>query len=190
MSDTIRAFIAINFNSKIQRSVKNIQDQLKKTGCNAKWVGPENIHMTLKFLGDVDSKKIDGIKQAIVNLFKNIKPFTVELTQLGFFPNINRPRTLWVGLKDDGQQLNKMAVLIKKALVKIGFREDQRSFSPHITIGRIRSSENIKVLPRSILEYRIPEGLTQTTSNVILYKSTLTSEGPVYEPLYQIKLKK
>lgn len=190
MSDAIRAFIAIPLDLKIQQAIERIQNHLKKTNSEVKWVKPENIHITLKFLGDIDLRQINSVKEVLANLTQNTKRFTIELTRLGAFPNIDRPRTLWVGLKDSKQRLNQFSMSLEKALGKIRFQAYEKSFSPHITIGRIRSSENIKALSRSILEYHVPEGLSQTTSNITLYKSTLNSEGPAYEPLYQIKLKK
>lgn len=189
MSNTLRLFVAINFNPKIQRSIKHIQDHLGKTDCDVKWVKPKNIHITLKFLGNIEIQKIDVVKQALINHYQNTRSFKIELTQLGTFPNINHPRILWIGLKDSKQRLNQIVTLLQKALVKIGFEEDKKSFSPHITIGRMRSLKNINLLSESISTYQAPKNLTQVITTIILYKSTLTSQGPIYESLYQITLK-
>ena len=190
MSDTIRAFIAIPLDPKIQHSIECMQDHLKKSNNDIKWVKPENIHITLKFLGDVTTEQINSVKQTLSNCTHNTRPFKVELSQLGAFPNIECPRTLWIGLKDSKQQLNRMAVSLEIALGKIGFQDDQRPFSPHITIGRIRSSKNIDALAQSTSSYQISENCTQTISKIILFQSTLTSEGPIYKSLYQIKFKR
>ena len=143
MSDMLRTFIAINLDPKIQQSIKYIQDRLREVDCDVRWVTPENAHITLKFLGNITIKQVDVIKQMLANLYQNIKPFKVELTQLEAFPNIDRPRVFWIGFTNSKQQLNKMATTLEKALVKIGFQGDQKPFSPHITIGRIRSSKRI-----------------------------------------------
>ena len=188
MSDTIRAFIAINFNPKIQRSIGRMQDHLRKTNCDIKWVRPENIHITLKFLGNVETKQVDAIKRMLANHYRSTKPLKVELAQLGTFPNINRPRILWIGLKDNKQRLSQTAISLQKALTKIGLEGDQKAFSPHITIGRIRSFKNTNLLSESISKYQVPKGLTQVITKIILYKSILTSQGPNYEPLYQAML--
>jgi len=189
MSNTIRAFIAIPLDPKIQHSIERMQDHLKKTNSDVKWVKPENIHITLKFLGDVNTEQINSVKQALSNCTHNTRPFKVELSQLGAFPNIERPRTLWIGLKDSKKQLNRIAVSLEKALGKIGFQGDQRPFNSHITIGRVRSSKNINLLSQLLSNYQIATGLTQTISKIVLLKSTLNSEGPLHEPLYQIKFK-
>ena len=190
MSDTIRAFIAIPLDSNIQHSIEHIQDHLKQTNNDVKWVKPENIHITLKFLGDVKQEQINSVKGALAIFTQNMRPFEVELSRLGAFPNIDRPRTLWVSLNDSKQRLSRIAVSLEKALDKIGFQGDQKSFSPHITIGRIRSSKNIDALSQSASNYQISENCTQTISKIILFQSTLCSEGPIYKSLYQIKLKK
>ena len=188
MSDTIRAFIAIPLDPKIQHSIERMQDHLKKSNNDIKWVKPENIHITLKFLGDIDTKQINSIKQILSNCTHNTRPFKVELSQLGAFPNIDRPRTLWVGLKDSKQRLNQISMSLEKTLGKIGFQTDQKPFSSHITIGRIRSSKNIDALSKSMSSYQISENCTQTISKIILFQSTLCSEGPIYQSLHQIKL--
>lgn len=188
MSDMIRAFIAVNFNPKIQRSIKYMQNHLRKTNCDIKWVQPENIHITLKFFGNIETKQTDAIKQMLANHYQRTKPFKIELTQLGAFPNVNLPRILWIGLRDNKQRLNQIAISLQKALTKIGFEGNQKSFSPHITIGRIRSLKNTELLSESISKYQVPRGLTQIITTIILYKSTLTSVGPNYESLYHVTL--
>jgi len=188
MSDTIRAFIAIPLDPKIQHTIERIQDHLTKINHDVKWVTPKNIHITLKFLGDVTTEQINSVKQTLANLYQNTRPFTVELSQLGAFPNIDRPRTLWVGLKDNKQRLSRIAVSLEKALGKIEFQGDKKPFSPHITIGRIRSSKNIDALSESMSNHQFFENCTQTISKIILFQSTLCSEGPIYQSLYQIKL--
>ena len=189
MSDTIRAFIAIPLDPKIQHSIEYMQDRLKKSNNDIKWVKPENIHITLKFLGDVTTEQINSVKQTLLNCTHNTRPFKVKLSQLGAFPNIECPRTLWIGLKDSKQQLNRMAVSLEKALGKIGFQGDQRPFRSHITIGRIRSSKNIDALSKSMSNYPISENCIQTISKIILFQSILSSEEPIYKSLYQVKFK-
>jgi len=190
MSDTIRAFIAIPLDPKIQRVIERMHDHFKKINSDVNWVASKNIHITLKFLGDVNTEQINSAKQALATLYQSTRPFTVELSQLGAFPNINRPRTLWVGLKDNKQRLSRIAESLEKALSKIGFQGDQKPFSPHITIGRIRSLKNFDALSKSISNYQIIESCAQTISKIILFQSILSSEGPTYKSLYQIKLKR
>lgn len=183
MDNTIRTFIAIDLDPTIRRAIEQIQDFLKKLDCHVKWVKPENIHLTLKFLGEVKLKKIDAIKQTMENILKNTESIDTELTQLGAFPSANHPRVLWAGLKDDERRIVRLAASLEEGLGKIGFKKEQRPFSPHITIGRMRSPRNLILLSKAISDYPLPAGLTQTIQSVTLYKSTLTPQGPIYEIL-------
>ena len=185
MSNTIRTFIAITLDSEIQQALAQAQDHLKRLDCNIKWVKPENIHLTLKFLGDVKLKKIDKVRQTLENLFKRAGPIKMELTQLGAFPNIERPRILWIGLKDDNRQIARLCSTLEEGLGKIGFKKEEKPFSPHITIGRIRSPKNLNLLAEAISNYSLPVDLKQTARNITFYKSILTPTGPIYEPLHK-----
>ena len=188
MSNTLRTFIAITLNSEIQQFLSRTQDHLKKLGCDIKWVKPENIHFTLKFLGDVKLKKIDEVKQTLENLAKNMQPVDIELTQLGAFPNVQRPRILWAGIKDEEKRITQFAKLLEDHFGKIGFKKEKKPFSPHLTIGRIRSPKNLNLLSEMISKYSLPVDLKQTAQNITLYKSTLTPAGPIYEPLHSADL--
>jgi len=183
MNNTVRTFIAIPLNSHIREVLIETQDHLKKLDCNIKWVKPENIHLTLKFLGDVKQKRIDTIKQILDDLFRDTDPLTMELTQVGAFPNIDHPRILWIGLNDNDQSLAQIVSNLENNLGKAGFKKEDKPFSPHITIGRIRSPKNLKPLSEAINNYSLPDGIAQTIDHTVLYQSTLTSQGPIYEIL-------
>jgi 2'-5' RNA ligase len=188
MSNTLRTFIAIPLSSEIQQFLSQVQDHLKKLDCNIKWVNPENIHLTLKFLGDVKPKKIDAIKQTLEELAKNMRPINIELTQIGAFPNAKNPHVLWIGIKDDEHQIARFASSVEDNFGKIGFKKEKKPFSPHITLGRIRSPKNIQLLSEAISNYALPVDLKQIAQNITLYKSTLTPAGPIYEPLHSADL--
>ena len=183
MNNTIRTFIAIPLDPHIRQTIAQAQNHLKELDCNIKWVNPENIHLTLKFLGEVKLKKIDAVKQALEDLLKSVKPLPIELTQLGAFPDVKRPRIIWVGLNDDTKAISQLVSALEEALEKIGFKKEGLPFSPHITIGRTRSPRNLKALSEAIADYSFPNGIGQPAQNVTLFKSTLTSQGPIYEIL-------
>ncbi len=188
MSNTIRTFIAIPLAPEIQQTIGQIQNHLKALDCNIKWVKPDNVHLTLKFLGDVKLKKIKLLIQVFENIFKVVEPLNIELTRLGAFPDSKHPRILWVGLKDEGGRIAQLVSFLEDECGKIGFKKEERSFSPHITIGRTRSPRNLSLLSEAVAHYLIPDGLIQISKYIILYKSTLTAQGPMYEPLYELDL--
>jgi len=190
MSNTIRTFIAIDINPAIRKALQQLQDDLKQCDCRIKWIQPDNIHLTLKFLGDVKLKKIDDVNQALEDLAQNIKPFETELTETGAFPSIDRPQILWAGLKDDQQQIADLAASLENKLGMIGFKKEQKKFSPHITIGRIRTPRNLKALSQELSGYSLPTGISQSIQEVILVKSTLTSTGPIYEKLKTFRFRR
>ena len=183
MNNTIRTFIAIPLDPHIRQTIAQAQNHLKELDCNIKWVNPENIHLTLKFLGEVKLKKIDAVKQSLEDLLGSVKPLPIELTQLGAFPNVKRPRIIWVGLNDDTKAISQLVSALEETLEKIGFKKEGRPFSPHITIGRIQSLKNLNLLSPEISGYSLPPDLRQTISHITLYKSTLTSDGPIYDAL-------
>lgn len=189
-SNTIRTFIALNLGPEIQDAILNIQAGLKKIDCNVKWVEPQNIHLTLKFLGDVEPKKIDVLKQTLTNLCASVEPIETGLTQLDAFPSMDRPQVLWVGLKDNDRQLMALAKTLEKTLERLGFKRNEKPFSPHITIGRTRPLKNISLLSQAISEFSLSTNLLQTFNNVALYKSTLTPQNPIYEVLCEFSLDK
>ncbi|MCK5179147.1 MAG: RNA 2',3'-cyclic phosphodiesterase [Candidatus Omnitrophica bacterium] len=183
MNNTIRTFIAIPLDPKIRQTIAQAQNHLRELDCNIKWVNPENIHLTLKFLGEVKLKKIDAVKQSLEDLLGSVKPLPIELTQLGAFPDVKRPRIIWVGLNDDTKAISQLVSALEETLEKIGFKKEGRPFSPHITIGRIQSLKNLNLLSPEISGYSLPPDLRQTISHITLYKSTLTSDGPIYDAL-------
>ncbi|MCK5180642.1 MAG: RNA 2',3'-cyclic phosphodiesterase, partial [Candidatus Omnitrophica bacterium] len=165
-----------------------IQDHLKKLDCNIKWVKPENIHLTLKFLGDVKLKKIDALKQTLDGLLQGSGPVDIELARLGAFPGIEYPKVLWAGLKDEDGKIAQKVFALEDGLGRTGFKKEDKPFHPHVTIGRTRSPKNLKLLSEALSNYPLPIGLKQTALHITLYKSTLTSQGPIYESLNETKL--
>ena len=181
MNNTIRTFIAVPLSAEICQAIGQIENNLKKLDCNIKWVRPQNVHLTLKFLGDIKPKRIDVLKETFEDLFRNAGSIKIELTQLGAFPNIEHPRILWVGLKDDEQRIARLASMLEEGLGAIGFKKEEKPFSPHITFGRIRSPRNLNLLSEAISDYSLPINLKQTAQNITLYESILTPKEPIYK---------
>ncbi len=184
----IRSFIAIEIPEVIKKGLSGIQDALKKTGADVGWTRPEGIHLTLKFLGEVEEGKLADIQKAIEESAKGISAFLLEVNGIGVFPNIRYPRVLWIGIKDKGDTLKTLEEAIDRETEKIGFKKEGRDFSPHLTLGRIRSHKNREILIKSLEEFDKIELGAFNVTEVSLIKSELRPKGAVYTQLWKVAL--
>ncbi len=180
-----RGFIAIDI--PILQKISDLINEIKSSGANIKTVEPENIHITLKFLGDTNEEKIDRINEIILTSIKGIKPFDIKLKSTGFFPNQNYIKIIWIGIENTNQ-MQIIAEKIDEELSKIGFNKEKRKFSAHLTIGRIRSAQNKDNLIQIINKYKDVEFASIKVDKVKLKKSVLTSKGPIYSTLKEAEI--
>ena len=186
--DDLRVFIAVKIDSPIQRILASIQSDLKKSGADVKWVNVEGIHLTLKFLGDITFAQLNQIQPAMEQSCRR-KPFSISIKGLGAFPKIDQPRIIWTEITEEKNELKLLAEELEKNLEAAGFPKEGRDFHAHITLGRARSAQRQFALVKLLKEYTLPEIPAQQVSQITLFKSTLTSDGPVYESLVQIPLR-
>ncbi len=188
----LRAFIAIDIPPEIKQAISNQTASLRKeSGHAVRWVAVESIHLTLKFLGEVSSVNLQLLTQAIQAECAQIAPFTVSVENLGCFPNPRRPRIIWIGLVVPSG-LNRLQRQVETSAARLGYAPDDKPFSPHLTIGRVREQASPAELQalRSLLEQTTAASLgTFTVKEVHLYKSDLKPEGPVYTRLATAPLK-
>jgi len=180
-----RGFIAIDIPTNKQ--LLEVENEIKNTGADLKLVEPENIHVTLKFLGDTYEEKIDEIEDIIKNSVKNIKPFNIKLKGSGVFPNKNYMKVIWIGL-ENAELIAEIAKKIDKQLESLGFEPEKRGFSAHLTIARVKSPRNKEKLLKIIEKYKDVEFATIDINSVKLKKSDLTPKGPIYTNLREVKL--
>ena len=182
----IRAFIAINLDPQVVEEIAKIQAVLKKAGGDIRWVRPEGFHLTLKFLGDIQRDQVTAILAALQDALKGQSPLFVIAQGLGVFPHVKRPRVLWVGLQGEG--LKELNDKIEQALIPLDFPPEDRDFTPHLTLGRVRSLRGWeKVLPA--MQEKQAEWFGESRVNeVVLYRSDLGPDGAVYTPLGKIAL--
>lgn len=192
-SEQIRSFIAIELPREVKDGLASLQTELKLAGYTfIKWVAPEGIHLTLKFLGNVPAAKVSDIVRAVEGVAIEFSPFRLEVSGLGAFPSLRQPRVLWVGVGGQVDQLINLQQLIDKALIPQGFSPEPRPFTPHLTLARLHQG----VLPRERQSFG---ELVQKTSftvkymievnNISLMRSQLFPTGAVYSHLAQIALK-
>jgi 2'-5' RNA ligase len=180
-----RGFIAVEIPAT--PSIIEFENAIAKTSADVKLVEPENIHLTLKFLGDTNEDKIDAISHVIEESVENIKPFMLTLKGTGVFPNEKYVKVIWVGIVD-GDNLSRIAQSIDEKLIPLGFNKEQRGYSAHLTIGRVRTAKNKDQLLTVIQKYKEKEFLQQEIHAVTLKKSDLTPKGPIYTTLREIPL--
>jgi len=186
----MRAFIAIELSPEIKDSITQIQTHLKYSAADVKWIGTGNIHLTLKFLGDITEEKCEEIKSILDEIGKSAKPFEISIKDIGAFPNINYPRVIWVGLDKGMVESKIIAEKICEEILKLGFQREPRPFAPHLTIGRVRSPKNKEALKEKIGSYQFPPVIPHLASSVALFQSILTPKGPTYTKLHEAKLLK
>ena len=194
MSELIRSFIAIELPPVVKQELTTLEGTLKKRCPDAvRWVDPQGIHITLKFLGNVDSDKIDEINMAIDEATQGLNPFQLELHEVGAFPNLNRVQVVWVGTKGELDKLAYLQKQIESNTEQLGFPREDRAFTPHLTLGRVRnytSPDDRKKLGQILSQTTFNSSQVITVDSVNLMKSQLTGAGAIYTRLYASQLKR
>lgn len=183
----MRTFIAVELPETIKKKIGELQAPLKKTNAFVSWVKPENIHITLKFLGEVPEEKINEVFSATELALKNAGKFKMNLKGTGAFPDSKRPRIIWIGAEKGGEELSNMAGKLEEEMEKIGYPKENRKFSPHFTMGRVKSPKNIEKLMELVKSTDF-ETEDIEVNEVTVMKSQLHPAGAIYTPLKKIAL--
>jgi len=183
----LRTFIAVTIPDSVREKIAEFQEELKQHGADVKWVRPESIHITLKFLGDVEEERIDEVARAVQRAVEGVKPFPVSVGGAGTFPNDRRPRVLWVGVEESAEKLADLAMRIDGELSVLGFERERRKYSGHLTIGRVRSPNRIGPTVEAMHSVEFEGGVFEA-AEVLFVKSDLKPTGAVYTALKRIKL--
>ncbi len=183
--DKFRGFIAIEV--PVTDQILRFQEDIKKTTAQVKLVEPENIHITLKFLGDTPINQIEAIESIIKNAISSTKKHTIKLKGTGVFPNENYIKVIWIGIKDTNL-IAQITESINTQCSTIGFQKDKRGFSAHLTIGRLKSSTGKEQIVDLLNSYKDTLFSEIVVNEIHLKKSTLTPKGPIYETLSTIPL--
>ncbi len=183
MSETIRSFIAFELPENIISSIGKLQKQIKCHGLDARWVRPENIHLTLKFLGDITKTDMESAGGTIIETAKGYAPIFLSAKGIGIFPNIKRPRVIWAGIAGQISTLVGLQRELDENLESIGFAKEKRLFKGHLTLGRIKKKIPLKRLSDAIKKFEEFESEIFTADQIILFKSVLKPSGHVYTKL-------
>jgi 2'-5' RNA ligase len=191
--EQIRAFVAIELSENLRRELGRIQGSLKSKGVadHVRWVKPEGIHLTLKFLGNVPASTITEIVHAVTQGSEGVKPFTISFSGLGCFPSSSRPNVIWVGPEDDTGTLARLQTAIEDSLSVLGYPKEKRSYTPHLTLGRVArdlAASERRRLGDMIAEQNVGSLGEMQVSDVCLIKSELSPSGARYTRLAAVTL--
>jgi len=184
----IRAFIAFELPENIRSFIGSIQKNLKYDGFDARWVRPENIHITLKFLGNINEADTEKISAAILKTASGYTPISLTAKTIGVFPGIKRPRVLWLGIKGQIEILARLQKNLDDRLEKAGFLNENRPFKSHLTMARTKGKIKESKLVNAIKKYGDLESSSFYADNIILFKSDLKPTGAVYTKLISVSL--
>ncbi|MCA1960265.1 MAG: RNA 2',3'-cyclic phosphodiesterase [Desulfomonile sp.] len=179
----VRAFIAIELPEGVKFFLKEIVAELKSFGGDVRWTRPEGIHLTLKFLGNVQSETIPTIRKILEPELALQQPFSVAVRGLGAFPGLNRPRVLWVGVSAAEGTLAPLVAKVEELMEPLGFPKETREFNPHLTIGRVKSGRLNRDLTSAIRQMGFISGPGFEATSAVLFQSILKPSGAEYVPL-------
>ena len=181
---TARCFIALDISDALKKKIERVREKIFLTDLGIRWVRPENLHLTLKFLGDVKLDKIDEIIEAIRSLELPEDTLHLQFNMMGVFPDLKHPRIIWLG-SDENPALTRLASDLENSLAKMGFSKEKREFKSHLTIGRVKPKHDAKGIAEAVNTAADKIASEEVIKLITLYKSRLSSEGPQYEVLHQ-----
>jgi len=185
----IRTFIAIKLNPLLCDQLGQIKSKLDWGESSIRWTPPENIHLTLRFMGDIKEKKVKMITSLLPEILTEQSHFEIDIPYLGTFGTQAHPKIIWAGITRGEQQLRELYGIIEQGLCRIGYPKLRDPFTAHITLGRIRSTADPKLIQENIRNFEFTPTLTHQVQSTTFFQSVLTGQNPVYEPLLDVKFK-
>lgn len=182
----VRAFLAIDLDDDLKPKIYRIIKEFKKIDTKIKYVELENLHLTLKFFGEIDSEGLGLLEKTIDDVISDFEPFDVKIKGCGAFPNNSHIKVIWIGIEGD-EIIRKLHDKLDKEFARLGLDKDKK-FSTHLTIGRMKSAKNKAKVKSTIEEFSEVEIGNMKVTSISLKKSTLTPSGPIYEDLKVFEL--
>jgi len=186
---SMRAFIAVDISEETRAAAEKLINTLRDTGADVKWVRPRNLHITLKFLGNISADEAERVSARLGEVAGEFGEFGFSVSGVGAFPDIRRPRVIWMGISN-GERLLRLAKDVEQAMEAEGFRPERRPFSPHITIGRTRSPRGIDKLTGELVKYRVTGFGSHRVHSINLVQSLLKKEGAEYRVVFAAPLRR
>lgn len=186
----LRTFIAIDLGKTIRDRCLALQETLARGGAEVKWVGEENVHLTLLFLGEVEDRELPALCQAVADCCVSHSPFGLGVETVGCFPNPRRPRIVWVGIGAGSGEVCALHDALEAPLLELGcYRREERAYTPHITLGRVKSERSTAALSMALARQANWRGGETEVREVRVLSSELTPQGPIYTVLSRAKLR-
>jgi RNA 2',3'-cyclic 3'-phosphodiesterase len=180
----LRTFLGIALDPDVRSNLVTLQQKLGRVAPDVKWVEEENLHLTLLFLGEVDERELMPICRAAQDAVANLPPFTLAVQGVGCFPNPRRPRTLWIGVGAGAQEATAVHDAIEQPLLALGcYRREERRYTPHITLGRVKSDRPADALALALQKHADWVAGESRVHEVAILSSQLTRNGPLYTVL-------
>jgi 2'-5' RNA ligase len=180
----IRSFIGVEVGDEIRRKAVALQQQLARTGAGVKWVEPDNLHITLLFLGEVEDRDLPKLCKVIENTARKGSAFPLRVSGVGAFPTLRRPKVLWGGVSDGAEPLRELYSQLETKLLDLGlYHREERGYAPHLTLGRTRSDDDGQRLAPELAQLLAWDGGRTTIGEVLLFSSEMGRHGPEYAVL-------
>jgi 2'-5' RNA ligase len=185
----VRTFLAFDVEEHVRRRILEVTDRFRKIDPGIRWVKPDNMHVTLYFFGEVDESRQSELEEVCRNSTRNIGPFSIRVQGVSGFPSVERARVLWYGIQNEGAELNRMYESVRRKLREsdIVDRIENRPYAPHLTVGRVKRGMNRALIEEISRSAQTGFGDSRV-SELVLYKSTLGSRGPIYDALSEFSL--
>jgi 2'-5' RNA ligase len=188
MKPKFRTFVAIELPEKIHVDIRKLQRDFASHRLNVRWVKPVNIHLTIRFLGNVDPSDVSGVGRVLSDTAANYPIFDLVPRGVGIFPNIRRPRIVWTGIAGQIDVLRSVQKSVENALVPLGFAAEKRPYRGHLTLGRIKARMDQGRLVTALRAHQDFVSETFSVKRLVMFKSELHPNGPVYTKLYEMAL--
>jgi 2'-5' RNA ligase len=180
----IRSFLAFELPPYIKKNVAQVSGEIQKSGLNVRWIKVDNIHLTVVFMGNMDSEVLKAIGDDMMKVCARYGAFHISLNGMGFFPNRRRPRVIWLGLDGDLERMSHFRDDLQKQVIPFGVKEEKRPFKPHLTLGRFRKSRQTEIqLDEFLMKYGDLKSPVCPLDELILFKSDLKPGGALYTKL-------
>ena len=186
MAKAVRTFIAIELPEEVREYLEARQEDLARAGGDVKWVRPDNIHLTLVFLGNVPIEEIGAVAAAVGGAAASMEPIRLRAGGVGCFPPRGRPRVVWIGIEEPTGALARLQGAVAGATARFAEKPERREYKAHLTVGRVRGGRGAEELSEAVAALADAEGPEFEAAEVVIFESVLAREGPTYMPLARI----